>query len=175
MPFNKNIKLSKHNNHKKYLKFLPNSFIEDKTSPFFASFLWLQKLGRIDLINDSLGTEENVKFLNDSEYDFKFDPTFQISKKKKKKKNLNPIIFVGKSREEKIMVFTIQETNQISDAKINHKKIEKFTATKVNKKNLFIMFAWIFELKIHSWSNFEKILFSLLMILFTLLSKILVK
>ncbi|ABW98043.1 hypothetical protein HAN_2g216 (nucleomorph) [Hemiselmis andersenii] len=91
----------------KYKQFLPQSFFIDNTAPFAFSFMWLQRIGRLDLNENLFFDKNNYENRSLFQISFRSDPTFRISKKtkKKKKEKIFSSISVGKNKEEKMILF----------------------------------------------------------------------
>lgn len=112
----------------KYQKYLPRSFVSDRSAPFLGSFLWLQKIGRTELIRNF----KNSKKSFESKFKYKEDPIFKISKKNQKQKDRKkmPKLSIGKLVEEKIIMYDYAGFKKkkffIDSKRIQGEKKEKF-------------------------------------------------
>lgn len=86
-----------------YENSLPKSFKDDPAAPYMGSFMWLQRIGRLDLNQDPEFREKKNQLDNEP----KIDPLFLSDKKlKKRKKNVKKsTISIGREKEEKILNF----------------------------------------------------------------------
>jgi hypothetical protein len=170
---NENLSEKKGHDLSQYLKFLPKSFITDRSSPFFGSNLWLNRQGRIDLLSDSFGANENFKKLNNFDFIFKFDPTFKISKNKQKKKssNYNRIISIGQSQEEKIIRYVFEKNEKNNYLHENLKKIKILNRKNVKNQFISIFFLFIVEYKFSQHIKIYEFMFSSCFFFFTLILK----
>mmetsp|Transcript_27886 Transcript_27886/g.70273 ORF Transcript_27886/g.70273 Transcript_27886/m.70273 type:complete len:213 (-) Transcript_27886:646-1284(-) len=140
------LKMKKNNSNnleeiQKYQKFLPHSFLNDSTAPFAFSFMWLQRIGRLDL-NENFNYDKKKREKKSTfQINFKSDPMFRIykkTKKEKKEKFFSPIS-VGKNKEEKMILFDYNKKKKINKSfKLNSYSKKYFEKKKEFKlTNLF--------------------------------------
>jgi hypothetical protein len=108
------------NDVENYQKNLPKSFFHDPSGPFLLSLLWLQKIGRTDLTKYGKRNENQRQFAQEFPFEYKMDPMFRIERKilKKKKKNAKQKISlsIGKTMEDKLILFN---EKQVDDNRVS--------------------------------------------------------
>ena len=130
-----------------YKNFLPRSFMEDTSAPFFGSYMWLQRIGRLDL-HDEMNKEKDKNFFSHNfDKNFRPDPVFKISKKTKKKKynTILSTISVGKNREELMIAFDYNKKKEDTSVfTINNKSIDRKTKLDIETTTFSFFFIKIY-------------------------------
>ncbi|AFP65257.1 hypothetical protein CMESO_55 (nucleomorph) [Chroomonas mesostigmatica CCMP1168] len=143
-------------NIKNYQKFLPDSFLVDKSAPFLVSLLWLQKIGRTDLTKKLNQGESTLTLFSNSSLSFRGDPIFNIQKKirKKKKQKNNIPLSLGKNIEDKLILFEYKKIKKTKTPNFKSKK--KYINNEITRLNFSYS---LLELKLVNYSIIQRLVF----------------